>query len=105
MSHFQAVRNHSAHVIGEKRRALADGTSLDQLFTDHENESRDPQLDTAPRSTLSSFAFLFFLDASAHLYKKVCPSVRLSVRNAFVSNTRKRVISASEVEGTSAPQA
>ena len=29
----------------------------------------------------------------------VCPSVRRSVRNAFVSNTRKRVTLASEVGG------
>ena len=50
-----------------------------------------------------------FLDASTHLYKRVCPSVRWSirpsvgpsVRNAFVSNTRKRVILATEVEGMS----
>ena len=42
-----------------------------------------------------------FLDASTHLYKRVFPSVRPSVRNAFVSNTRNRVISASEVEGRS----
>ena len=26
----------------------------------------------------------YFLDASLHLYKRVCPSVRQSVRNAFV---------------------
>ena len=48
---------------------------------------------------------LRFLDASMHLYERVCLSVclsvGLSVRNAFVSNTRKRVISAFEVEGMS----
>ena len=52
-----------------------------------------------------------FLDASSHLYKRVCPSVRPSVRRsvgpsvrpsvAFVSNTRKRVNSTSEEEGMS----
>ena len=43
--------------------------------------------------------FCIFLDASTHLYERVCPSVRPSVRNAFVLNSRKRVISASEIEG------
>ena len=46
-----------------------------------------------------------FLDASTHPYKKVYPSVRRlvrpSVRNAFVTNTQKRMISAPEVEGMS----
>ena len=60
-------------------------------------------------NTELSGAFFTFLDASTHLYKRVCPSVRPSNdpsigpsdRNAFVSNTQKRVISTSKVKGTS----
>ena len=50
-------------------------------------------------SFASSFTlhYVTFLDASSHLYKSVCPSVRPSVRrsigNAFVKNARKSLIS------------
>ena len=56
-----------------------------------------------------------FLDASSHLYKRVCPSVRPSVgpsvrrsvrpsvrpsvRNPFFPNSRKRLFSAAEMDG------
>ena len=60
-----------------------------------------------------------FLDASSHLYKRVCPSVRRSVRpsvrrsvrpsvrpsvrrsvrNPFFPNSRKRLFSAAEMDG------
>ena len=41
-----------------------------------------------------------FFDASSHLYKRVCPSVRLSVRNAFVSNPQKRLFLTAEMDAT-----
>ena len=64
---------------------------------------------------LFNFIYLPFLDASSHLYKRVCPSVhqsiglsigpsvrrsvRWSVRNPFFSNPRKRLFLAAEMDG------
>ena len=33
-----------------------------------------------------------FLDVPSHLYKRVCPSVRPSVRNAFFQMTARRIL-------------
>ena len=41
-------------------------------------------------------AFLLFLDASMHLYKRVCLSVRPSVHHAFSKNPRKRLFSVAD---------
>ena len=69
----------------ERRRARLQSEQCERT-----NERRTNDQDVIVPSIL-------FLDASTHLYRRVCPSVR----NAVVSNTRKRVILTSEVEGMS----
>ena len=42
-----------------------------------------------------------FLDASSHLYKRVCPSIRQSVGNAFVKNDKNAVLAINYSKTTS----